>query len=97
MKFKTHQEIDEYYATQGLDIPKLKREEEAVGIALDESQANAKEFLKKKMGIIKYRLWCIFAGFPFGVYMSRGFGYDGYEEKAKELGWKRTFQYPKGF
>ena len=93
MRFKTHQEVDDHYAKQGLDIPKLKREEQAVGVAMQKSHSDAKRFLKRRMGFTYY-LWLLLM-IPFGgAYLSRGFGHDGYEDKAMELGWKSTFQYP---
>lgn len=101
MAFKTHQEIDDYFVRTGRltkeDINELYREEIAVGLALQKSQRDAKNFLKRKMGIIKYYLWKIFAGFPLGIELSYGFGYDGYIEKSKELGWENTFKYPTNF
>lgn len=96
MRFKTHQQIDDHYAKQGLDIPKLKREEQAVGIEMVKSQSDAKRFLKYKMGVLYY-LWLILMLPLGGAYMSRGFGHDGYEDKARELGWQRTFEYPEAF
>lgn len=97
MRFNTHQEIDNHYRALGVDFDKLKREEVAVGIGLANSQKDAKDFLKNNMGKVGFWIWDNILHFPFGVYLSYGFGKDGYIEKAKKLGWENTFQYPKGF
>lgn len=92
MKFKTHQEIDNFYRDRGVDVDALNREMKAVGIEMDKSRADAKSFLKKKMGAFRYFLWNNFVG-KLDVTLGR----DIYEDKAKDLGWKNTFVYPKEF
>lgn len=92
MQYKTHKEIDEDYIRRGIfsreEISKMNNQVEQIRLVLMESQSSAKEFLRYKMGFIKFNLWRIFTGFPFGVYLSAGFGKDGWIEKAKELGWR---------
>ena|SRR3989304_1436919 len=98
---KTHEHLDMEFVKSGKftikEINEMHREFEQVGIALDKSQLDAKTFLKRKMGIIVYFIWDRILTFGIGRYLSAGFGHDGYEEKAKEMGWNNTFKYPKGF
>ncbi len=91
-KFKTHEEIDEHYRKQGVDVGKLNDEFNQVGAVLENEQKRAIHFLKKKMGLFKYYLWT-FSCFPFGPDMSYGFGKDGYLEKAKEYGFKDNIDF----
>ena len=92
MKYKTHKQIDEDYIQRGVfsreEIEKMNNQFEQVRFVLMESQAQAKTFLRYKMGFIKYNLWRLFDGFPFGIYLSAGINKDGWIEKAKELGWR---------
>ncbi len=92
-QFRTHEEIDNYYRVQGVDVDKLKIEEIAVGIILDKSERDAKLFLKQKMNFLSYFLWVISS---FELIPSLGME-SRYKSKAKKLGWTDTFQYPKGF
>ena len=82
-KFKTHQEIDDYYTTIGVDVAKLKREEVAVGIALDNSWNNARLFLKKKVGIFGYYFLAVI---NFKLIPNLEGDY-WFEKEAKNRGW----------
>lgn len=84
MNFNTHQEIDNHYRSQGLNVDRLQHEFEQVKFAMLDEQKQAIYFLKKRMGKIRYSLWRFFGG----GFMSAGFGKDGFIEKAKEYGFK---------
>lgn len=87
--------LEEEYSRKGVDIVKLKYEMDAVGEAIEFQERDARIFLRNKMGLFLYSLWTLFYIFSFSWCMLRE--EDLSVTKAKKLGWKDTFQYPKGF
>lgn len=73
-RFKTHQEIDNHYRAQGVDVDKLNREMDCIGTLMKMARKN----VKKKRGFLDHFFVVLATEFPFPA-----LGYTHPEEEAE--------------
>ena len=72
--FRTHQEIENHYRNQGVDIDRLNREMKCIGIVMKMARVN----IKKRRGFLKHFFIILKTEFPFPM-----LGYTHPEEEAE--------------